>query len=106
MLFLHRHRSAPPAAHSTKGPFVGFPLASTWHGASPSRLNDCPVQLGMGLLSLGLGMGLLSLGLGVAKASLFFQISFRMCCRLAFDAAFAIMLDSHLSPSAGESPGL
>ena len=52
----------------------------------------------MGLLSLGLGMGLLSLGLGVAKSLLFFQILFRMCCRLAFDAAFAILLDSHLSP--------
>ena len=43
-------------------------------------------------------MGLLSLGLGVAKGFIFFQYLFLLFRRLAFNAAFDIMLDSNLSP--------
>ena len=49
--------------------------------------------MGMGRL----GMGRLSRGLGVAKGLLVFQILLRMCGRLAFNAAFDILLDSPMS---------
>ena len=53
-----------------------------------------------------LGMGRLSPGMGVAKYLHFFKIIFRMCCRLAFNAAFDIMIDSNLSPIAYVSDGI